>query len=135
MKNKHKNLAYIDFIICELEKDNILRKDVLPLFINKFKVSDRTFDTYWNKANEDFKINNENKKAKLKEIDLSNSINTLKENLDLINSSLLSIIKKEQLVEEKAYDITIGKVVVYYREPSPMEIIEAIKEYNRINGI
>jgi hypothetical protein len=126
---------YIDFIINELEKGNVLRKDVINLFIDKFKVSDRTFDTYWNNANEQFKVNSESKKAKLKELDLSNSINTLKENLDLINSSLLSIIKKEHLVEEKAYDMQLGKIVVFNREPNPIEIIEAIKEYNRINGL
>ena len=126
---------YIDFIVGELEKGNVSYTNVFQVFLSNFKVSEPTFVRYWKIANEQFKINNENKKAKLKEIDLSNSINTLKENLDLINSSLLSIIKKEQLVEEKAYDITIGKVVVYYREPNPMEIIEAIKEYNRINGI
>jgi hypothetical protein len=126
---------YIDFIISELEKGNVRYKDTLQLFINKFELTRQTFDKYWKIANQSFSEIQNSKKEKLKEIDLSNSINTLKENLDLINSSLLSIIKKEQLVEEKAYDITIGKVVVYYREPSPMEIIEAIKEYNRINGI
>jgi hypothetical protein len=126
---------YIDFIISELEKGNVRYKDTLQLFINKFELTRQTFDKYWKIANQSFSEIQNSKKEKLKEIDLSNSINTLKENLDLINSSLLSIIRKEQLVEEKAYDITIGKVVVYYREPSPMEIIEAIKEYNRINGI
>jgi ribosomal protein L3 len=126
---------YIDFIISELEKGNVRYNDVLQLFVIKFELSKQSYNKYWKISNEQFKNSKESKKAKLKEIDLSNSINTLKENLDLINSSLLSIIRKEQLVEEKAYDITIGKVVVYYREPSTMEIIEAIKEYNRINGI
>jgi hypothetical protein len=126
---------YIDFIISELEKGNIKHNDVLKLFVTKFDLTDRTFNRHWKPAINLFNQINEEKKAKIKEIELIESINNVKENLDLINSSLLSIIKKEQLVEEKAYDITIGKVVVYYREPSPMEIIEAIKEYNRINGI
>jgi hypothetical protein len=127
---------YIEFILDCFRNGISERAEILKLFLNKWNnKSSRTFDRRFKSSKEIYKHENEEKKAKIKEIELIESISNVKENLDLINSSLLSIIKKEQLVEEKAYDITIGKVVVYYREPSPMEIIEAIKEYNRINGI
>lgn len=43
--------VYIDFIIDELQKDNVLYKDVVSVFCAKFRCSDRTFDKYWAMAN------------------------------------------------------------------------------------
>jgi hypothetical protein len=75
-------------------------------------------------------------------IRIDNIKNTQEYKKDIIDSkikqmsnNLLDIINKKITVEEKAYDMQLGKVVVYNREPNPMEIIEAIKEYNRINGL
>jgi hypothetical protein len=130
------NDKYVEFILDYFRKDIINKTEILHRFKEKWsEVSNRTYDRRFKIAKDLYKIEIEEKREKIKEIGLIESISNGKKNLDLINNSLLSIIKKEQLVEEKAYDITIGKVVVYYREPNPMEIIEAIKEYNRINGI
>lgn len=63
------------------------------------------------------------------------NIETNSVKIELMSKTLLDLINKVSIVEEKAYDMQLGKVVVYNREPSPMEIIEAIKEYNRINGL
>lgn len=52
MSNKQ---AYIDFILEELNKGNILYKDVYLAFLSKFKLSEPTFVTYWKKANETYK--------------------------------------------------------------------------------
>jgi hypothetical protein len=47
--------AYQSFIINELNKGNVLYKDVMIVFLSKFKLSEPTFVTYWNLANEAYK--------------------------------------------------------------------------------
>lgn len=80
------------------------------------------------------KLRDEAKSQALKSVEHKN-IENHNRKINFISEKLLNIINKISIVEEKAYDIQLGKVVVYNREPNPMEIIEAIKEYNRINGL
>ena len=80
----------------------------------------------------------EKNKKQLNRLKIQSIKEQYKNNIDAINNNseiLLAIINKTTLVEEKCYDMQLRKVVVFYREPNPIEIIEAIKEYNRINGL
>jgi len=84
--------------------------------------------TEWVKLREDTQ-------KKVIENNQQQNIDTNSIKIELMSKKLLDLINKVSIVEEKAYDMQLGKVVVYNREPNPMEIIEAIKEYNRINGL
>ena len=97
----------------------------------KWKLPQGTFVRYWKEANSRHQINQEAQQKKISEASIKITQKTFK----AINKKLLAIINNEIIVEEKAYDMQLRKVVVYQRELSPMEIIEAIKEYNRINGL
>jgi hypothetical protein len=130
-----KQETYIEFIKEEFKKGNVKHKNVVSIFCNTFCCTDRTFDKYWKLANISFG----KYQSELIENVRESIENKLKSNAKeaYANSciALLKIINKECLVEEKCYDISIGKVVVFEREYNPIEVIEAIKEYNRINGI
>jgi len=43
--------TYVDFIIAQIKKGNVKYNEVLSLFCAKFRLTPRTFDTYWKKAN------------------------------------------------------------------------------------
>jgi hypothetical protein len=43
---------YIDFIVNELRKGNVLYKDVSCVFLPKFALTRQSFDKYWKLANE-----------------------------------------------------------------------------------
>lgn len=47
-----KEQIYIDFIIDEIKKGIIDRKEIVAKFCKKFQKSERTADTFWKKANE-----------------------------------------------------------------------------------
>ena len=47
-----KQQTYIDYILTELRKGNVVYNEVFKVFLSKFKCSEPTFVTYWNKANE-----------------------------------------------------------------------------------
>ena len=51
-----KSENYISFIANELTKGNVVYKDVLKLFLSKFKCSEPTFVTYWKRANDKHRI-------------------------------------------------------------------------------
>ncbi len=127
--------TYIDFILNEINNGNVRYNNVCALFCPTFGVTLQTFNKYWKAANRLYNELESAKKEAIIDSELTELKSKAKANLRLANKTLLRIIKKIDLVEEKAYDLTIGKIIVYYREPNPMEIIEAIKEYNRINGI
>jgi len=126
---------YIDFIISQIESGKVGYNQCSSIFCTKYNTTDRTFAKYWKLANDEFNRMQQHLKQKITETTLSKAEQNAEHKYKLVNKRLLSIINKKHKVEEKSYDITIGKVVVFYREPNPMEIIEAIKEYNRINGI
>ena len=70
-----KQEAYIDFIINELRKGNVIYSKLLKVFLSKFKCSEPTFVTYWKKANalylEERNKTNEKKERELEKLKLS----------------------------------------------------------------
>lgn len=123
--------SIITDILIELNGVNNQCSKILEKLRNKYNLSDRTFHRRWKEANERHKIAQLEQQKKISEGPIKVSQKTIR----AINKKLLDIINNITIVEEKAYDMQLGKVVVYNREPNPMEIIEAIKEYNRINGL
>jgi hypothetical protein len=76
---------YIDFIISELEKDNVKYNDVLSLFVTKFNLTDRTFARHWKTATEYFY----EQRKQLKETVLSETMEIEKEVVKTIISNKL----------------------------------------------
>jgi len=95
-----KQEVYIDFIINELRKGNVLYKDVLLVFVSKFKVTEQTFVRYWKKANalylEERNKTNEKKERKLEKLELDgveSIVKTKKERLLLLQTQINDLIE------------------------------------------
>ena len=126
----------VEWILSRLNENSTLSyTECWGIHSSKWNKSGKTFDTDWKKAIDLFTTQQE----QIKQVSRLALSDAIKSNIQSKHSNmcakLLEIINKKITIEEKCYDMTIGKVVVFYREPSAMEQIEAIKEYNRINGI
>ena len=95
-----KENAYIDFIINELRKGNVIYSKLLKVFLSKFKCSEPTFVTYWKKANalylEERNKTNEKKERELEKHELKEIVNivkTKKERLLLLQTQINDLIE------------------------------------------
>ena len=90
--------TYIDFILNELEKGKVQYKDVVSVFCEKFRLSERTFDNYWKEAN----IKYQEQRTEINKAKIEESINQERE---AIKTLTLDKIARMKIAEE----IALGK--------------------------
>ena len=124
----------IDEIASDLSK-GLSRKDLINKYGEKYGVKQDCVDKYIRKA-KDRAIEIQKKENEyFLEIRRKSSVLVAHVYISQANKRLLGIIKGKCNIEEKCYDKESGKIIVYDRKPNAIEVIEAIKEYNRLNSI
>ena len=124
----------IDEIASDLSK-GLSRKDLINKYGEKYGVKQDCVDVYIRKAkNRAIEIQKKENEYFL-EIRRKLSVLDTHVYISQANTRLLGIIKGKCNIEEKCYDKESGKIIVYDRKPNAIEVIEAIKEYNRLNSI
>lgn len=124
----------IDEIAFDLSK-GLSTKGIINKYGEKYGVKKRTIDRYIRKAkNTAIEIQKKENEYFLEIRRKSSALDTYVY-ISQANKRLLGIIKGKYNIEEKCYDKESGKIIVYDRKPNAIEVIEAIKEYNRLNSI
>ena len=82
---------YIDFIVNELRKGNVLYKDVMLVFVSKFELTEQTFVRYWKTANEAHREAQEAIKSTQEVQTITNELDKLKKaNLTKVDRILIA---------------------------------------------
>lgn len=124
----------INEIASDLSK-GLSRKGIINKYGEKYGVKKRSIDRYIRKAkNTAIEIQKKENEYFLEIRRKSSALDTYVY-ISQANKRLLGIIKGKYNIEEKCYDKESGKIIVYDRKPNAIEVIEAIKEYNRLNSI
>lgn len=124
----------IDEIASDLSK-GLSTNGIINKYGEKYGVKKRTIDRYIRNAkNTAIEIQKKENEYFLEIRRKSSALDTYVY-ISQANKRLLGIIKGKCNIEEKCYDKESGKIIVYDRKPNAIEVIEAIKEYNRLNSI
>ena len=124
MQNK---TAYTDFILTELNKGNVQYKEVCSVFCSKFHLTERTFNSYWIKANKAYQEQRtEINKAKLED-SINQEIKAVKD-AEYYRNKILA--KMEEILDQKAKRVE-GQVVM----PSYSDTIRASERIAKITGL
>jgi hypothetical protein len=117
---------YIDFILNELRKGNVLYVDVCSVFCGNFRLTERSFDKYWKLANE---AHREAQQA-IKE---AKEVQTITNELDKLKTLNLTKIDRMKIAEGiamgKAKRIE-GQIIV----PSHSDQLKALDYLAKIEG-
>ena len=123
---KDNKTIYIDFILNELNNGNVQFKEVLPIFVGKWGVSEKTFERYWKIANEKHKI----ERDAIKEAKLSETIQIEKQ---AVKKLLLDKYERMRIAEDIALGLaqeSNGKIIT----PSPADKLKALDYLAKIEG-
>jgi len=117
---------YIDFILNELRKGNVLYVDVCSVFCGNFRLTERSFDKYWKLANEAHReVQQAIKEAK--------EVQTITNELDKLKTLNLTKIDRMKIAESiamgKAKRVE-GQIVM----PSPSDQLKALDYLSKIEG-
>jgi nucleoid DNA-binding protein len=123
MSNKE---AYIDFIIEQLNLGNVQYKDVVSLFCDKFRLTERTFDKWW-------KIANQKHSEKRQAIEKAKMEQSIKTEVEAVRSQIKSkeeiLLKLGEIIDQKAKRVE-GVIVM----PTYTDVKGAIDLYNKMQG-
>lgn len=111
--------AYIDFIVDELKKGNLLYKDVSSLFCTKFHLTIRSFAKYWDIANaKHLECQNAIKEAK--------EVQTITNELDKLKTLNLTKIDRMRIAESIAMNAEMNS--------TPSDQLKALDYLSKIEG-
>ncbi len=123
MSNKE---AYIDFIIEQLNLGNVQYKDVVSLFCDKFRLTERTFDKWW-------KIANQKHSEQRQAIEKAKMEQSIKTEVEAVRSQIKSkeeiLLKLGEIIDQKAKRVE-GVIVM----PTYSDVKGAIDLYNKMQG-